>query len=366
MKSLRSEEQVGGDSVDFAIPVEIQYAKGIKVNNYPRHKELLLLTHTETDTVAHYILYPRTEEQPTGLKPGVIPVAVPVDRIACLSTPQVGALSLLGAEARLVAAAKINYISSPRLQTRIEAGDLIELGDGISPNREAVLMARPEVMLQDFGGGQELDKVWLQAGVTPILFASWQEQSLLGRAEWLKVAGMLLGLNARADSLFAEMVSTYREAQKIVASERDTIPILYGLDYKGVWYVPGEYSYPTALFADAGVHYDYIPRERESKPRSFEYIYARHRHAKIWIASTQSPIDSKDAFISLNERYAYFDAAGKDGHIFLNSKRLNATGGNDYWESGPYRPDLLLKDFIKMTRPEKLPDHELYYFVELK
>lgn len=69
-------------------------------------------------------------------------------------------------------------------------------------------------------------------------------------------------------------------------------------------------------------------------------------------------------FLALNERYGHFDAA-KEGRIFIDRKRVNEYGGNDYWESGLYRPDLLLKDLIKITRPELLPDYETSYWIEL-
>ena len=45
---------------------------------------------------------------------------------------------------------------------------------------------------------------------------------------------------------------------------------------------------------------------------------------------------------------------------------MNASGGNDYWESGVARPDLLLSDMIKICHPNLYPDYELTYFEQLK
>lgn len=358
--------QAEADSIDFAYPVRFDHARTLTVSNHPSHKELVLFSPGTTDTLATYILYPRSGRKPEVSNPKAIAIAVPVERIACMSTPQVGTLPLLGASDRLVGAAKLENINSPEIRQRIEQGKVIEIARGMSENKEHILLARPEVVLQDLTRMDEQDAELMKVGIMPVLFNSWKEQDLLGRAEWLKVSGLLLGLNQRADSIFTHIARDYDEARQIASSARDTIPILYGLDYKGLWYLPGEYSYPTAMFRDAGLKYDYIPGEVNSTPVSFEYVFSRHRHRKIWISVMTGKIYTKQDFTALNERYTYFDAAREGGKIFLDRKRVNEFGGNDYWESGPYRPDLILKDLIKMTRPELLPDYELYYFIELQ
>ncbi|MDO4691298.1 MAG: ABC transporter substrate-binding protein [Porphyromonadaceae bacterium] len=354
------------DSIDFAHPVQFHHARTVQVANYPDHKELVVFSPGQADTLATYILYPRTGSRPQNIKTGAIAIPIPVQRIACLSTPQVGTLPLLGASDRLVGASNLENINSPEVRQHINEGKVLEIARGMSENKESVLACSPEVVLQDFSRMDEQDVELMKVGIMPVLFNSWKEQDLLGRAEWLKVSGMLLGLNQRADSIFSRIAHDYEEARQIATNTQDTIPILYGLDYKGMWYIPGEYSYPTAMFRDAGLKYDYIPGEANSTPVSFEYVFSRHRHAKIWISVMTGKIYTKQDFTALNERYTYFDAAKEGGKIFLDRKRVNEFGGNDYWESGPYRPDLILKDLIKMTRPELLPDYELYYFIELK
>ena len=42
-------------------------------------------------------------------------------------------------------------------------------------------------------------------------------------------------------------------------------------------------------------------------------------------------------------------------------------GGNDFWESGSLRPDLILNDLVQMIHPElSAPGDSLYYHIELK
>lgn len=360
------QKQTEIDSADFAHQVHFDYAETIKVNNYPNYKELIILSPERTDTLATYILYPRWRKRPTEVHQSATMIPVPIERIACLSTTQVGAIAVLGATDRLVGASKLNYINSPEVRQRISEGKVIEIARGMHKNYESILMARPEVLLQDLTHRKAQDAELIKAGTMPVLSNAWKERNLLGRAEWLKLSGLLLGLNQRADSIFKRISIDYQEASRIATNKPDTIPILWGHDYKGMWHIPGEYSYPTAMFRDAGLKFDYMPDKVDSTPVSFEYVFSRHRHKKIWISVMTGKVYTKKDFLALNERYSYFDVAGEGGKIFLDRKRVNEYGGNDYWESGPYRPDLILKDLIKMTRPELLPDYELYYFIELQ
>ena len=50
-------------------------------------------------------------------------------------------------------------------------------------------------------------------------------------------------------------------------------------------------------------------------------------------------------------------------YTFANTK--GETGGLLFYELGPARPDLILKDLIYIFHPELLPEHELFFFKPL-
>lgn len=353
------------DSLDFSQQVRIKYAKQFALVNKAEYKELYLFVPGTQDTLARYLLYPAGKAKPNDVDTRFVPIAVPIKSIACSSTTQIGALDALGRGELLVATGSMNNITSPRIRKRIEAGKVAEIARGMSRNNELLIAAQPDVFLQDFSDKREQDEELQRAGVQPLLFNAWKETSLLGRAEWLKVLGLLTGRNAQADSLFEHIEVEYQATKSLVAHETDTIQILYGQEYKGVWYVPGEYSYQTKMFADAKIKYDYMPDKVDSTPVSFEHVFSRHRHKKIWLSMMTGKMVTLKDFLALNERYISFDAA-REGEIWLDRKRVNEFGGNDYWESGPYNPHLILKDIIKITRPHLLPNYETTYFLRLR
>ena len=54
------------------------------------------------------------------------------------------------------------------------------------------------------------------------------------------------------------------------------------------------------------------------------------------------------------------------GKIYNNNRRTNEFGGNDYRESGTVNPNLVLRDLIKIFHPDLLPNHEFYYYEQLR
>ncbi|WOC40201.1 hypothetical protein [Polaribacter sp. HL-MS24] len=46
--------------------------------------------------------------------------------------------------------------------------------------------------------------------------------------------------------------------------------------------------------------------------------------------------------------------------------RKGTSGGVIYYELASTRPDLVLKDLIKITNPEVLPNYELTFFEKMK
>ena len=357
-------DSIVADSADFDHAVHFDYAKGIQVANHPGYKEVFIFTPDEPDTLARYFLYPRGHK-PEVTAPGARYIAVPVRTMGTLSTTEIGALTLLDLRDVLVACSDPRNINDSILAERTRRGEIAEIGRGMGRNVEQIIATHPEIIMQGLQESDAKDEDIRASGIEIVFFNNWKEQSLLGRAEWMKFVGMLFGRNVRAEETFQRIEREYLEAKKIAAQEPEFLPVLYGQDYKGSWYVPGEYSYVTSMLTDAHIKYDFIPGQVANKPMSFEYVFSRHRHAPVWLSMMVGKDITLKDFLSMNERYQHFDAA-KAGNVWIDRKRVNEYGGNDYWESGPYNPHLILKDLIKITRPHLLPDYETTYWVKLQ
>ena len=76
-------------------------------------------------------------------------------------------------------------------------------------------------------------------------------------------------------------------------------------------------------------------------------------------------IKTIQAFSQLHARYADFTAV-RSGRVLVPNKRVNATGGNDFWQTGVYEPNLQVKDLVFLTRPDLLPSYTPKYWIALQ
>ena len=275
-----------------------------------------------------------------------------------------GVLPILGLRDVLVACSEPSNINDSLLHQRFISGQIANIGQGMGRNVEQILATHPDVLLQSMSESTEQDKELIRAGISTLTIHNWQEGSLLARAEWLKVVGLLFGRNQVADSAFRSIESEYRAACDLVRAEPEELPILYGLDYQGVWYIPSEDSYVTSMLRDAKLRYEATPSGVVSEPVGFEYVFSRHRHARTWICVTPQRLTRLEEFLALSDRYGHFDAA-QTGSVWVDRKTVGY-GSSDFWEGAPYRPHLILKDLIKATRPHLLPQYSPTYFLRLE
>ena len=108
--------------------------------------------------------------------------------------PEARAEALLDALETLVGFPETNYISSPKARKRISEGTLVDVGKSQQLNVERILELNPDLLLSY--GVESIDgslKRFNEMGIPSIFIGEWNEQNPLGRAEWLKVFGALLG-----------------------------------------------------------------------------------------------------------------------------------------------------------------------------
>ena len=220
-------------------------------------------------------------------------------------------------------------------------------------------------MTTAYNAEDENTKRLRQSGLNVIYNIEWQEPSILGRTEWIKFIGAFLDKEQMADSLFQSISDNYEELKYEVAQHRDlNQPTIFsGQDYRGTWSLPGGNSYSAQLFRDAGAAYPYAnDSSAVSISSTIEEAMIKFSKNDIWVGVQENSLEE---LAQRDSRYTLFDAY-KNGNVYNTNKRINATGGNDYWEGAVARPDLLLKDMVKICHPELLPDYELTYMNQLQ
>jgi iron complex transport system substrate-binding protein len=358
----------------FPSKVKVIQAKGFTVEYHRNYKVVSVKNPwRNADTTFQYVLVQCNTPVPTGFKDTQI-VLVPVNSVVVMSTTHLPLLDKLGLIDRLVGVSDFKQINTPSVMAKIKAGKLQEVGRSNSTNVEKVLEIRPDLVTTYGVGDPKSDShpKLIEAGLSVAIIAEYMESSPLGRAEWLKFMALFFNRETEAEQVFSQMATRYESIAKIAQTAKTQPTVFSGFDSRGTWYIPGGDSYAAKFISDAGGNYvwkDDFPSERlrqrstGSLNLSFERVFDRAQTADVWINSSQAWHSVND-ITNTDRRYAKFRAV-KNAKLFNPTARMNATGGNDFWEGGTANPDLVLADLVKALHPELLPNHQFIYYQSL-
>jgi len=346
------------------IAQQIECATGFTIKNHPTYKEITITSPwPDAKNTYTYLLYPKGTSKPPATAHTTC-IEIPIDRIVVTSTTDIPILEYLEVENKLVGFPNTDYISSEKTRTLIDNDVVKELGNEQSINTELVLELQPDLILGFSANGNTKAYDLIQkTGIPVVMNGSWMEQHPLGRAEWIKFIAAFFNKEAIADRIFKDIKKNYTEATALVGNAPSSPTVLSGNMFKDIWYAPGGDSYVAQFFNDANTQYLWnTNRKTGSIPLSFESVLEKAQNADLWITTgnTSSLSELKEE----NNRYTLFDTF-KNKAVYSSTLKTGAKGGFVYFELGPLRPDLILKDIIKIAHPELLNDYELYFFKKL-
>lgn len=335
----------------FPEKVTLSDSQGWKIEYFNNYKVITVLNPwRDADVQFSYVLVQCGTPPPADVGDAQV-IEVPVQSIVAMSTTQLPHLNELGMLDRLVGVDSFQYINTPAVVELVEAGKLIEIGSGSEVNVELVIDLEPDLVMTYGVGNPEFDShpKLLEAGLSVALNSEYMELSPLGRAEWIKFTGAFFNQEAAASEAYADLAGRYEAMAAMVRDVSERPTVFTGAPFRGTWFMPGGNSYVARYLADAGANYLWAEDESTgSQQLSFEEVFERAQGADFWLntSSWQSLADG----LAADERFALF-AAFENGSVFNNNARLNANGGNDYWETGVTNPDLVLADLIRIFHP---------------
>ncbi|MFV0541737.1 MAG: ABC transporter substrate-binding protein [Aestuariibaculum sp.] len=289
---------------------------------------------------------------------------IPINRIVVTSTTHVANLDLLNQTQTLVGFPQTDFISSKKARTLIENGNVRELGKNESINTEVILELKPDVVI-GFGidGNTKVFETIKKSGIPVIFNGDWVEHSPLAKAEWIKFFGVLFNKETQSDSIFDIIEKNYSEAKILAKQATERPTVLSGAMHGDIWFLPNGKSTEAQLLHDANTRYLWQDTKGSgSLSLSFETVYTKAKNADIWL--NPSIYNSMESLKAGNLQHAAFNAF-KTNRIYTFTNTTGTTGGVTYFEEGFSRPDLALKDLIKICHPQLLPNYNLYFYKHL-
>jgi len=343
----------------------VSYASGFDIDEYDSYT--LVTIHTPWPDSKKNFTYALIQEGVSLENPkdfdAVIPV--PVNTIAVTSTTHIPSLEMLHETEALVGFPNLNFISSKETRQRISEGKIVDLGQNENLNTEIIIELSPEVLVGfAMDGINPTFSVIEKTGIPVLYNGDWTETTPLGKAEWIKFFGALFDKKEEADSIFSAIEKEYLWAKDLALTAETKPTVISGAMFKDVWYTPQGNSWGAQFIADA--QGDYLWKDSKgtgSLSLNIEAVLEKGHEADIWIGPAQ--YHSLEALEKGSAAYTQFKAF-QSGEVYTYNLKKGETGGSIYFELAPNRPDLVLKDHIKMLHPELLPEHELFFFDKLQ
>jgi iron complex transport system substrate-binding protein len=343
----------------------IKYAKGFSIVNYEGYSVVKVRNPWPNANKTYtYILKDRKGIVPDSLLKNTI-ITVPIQSIVVTSTTHIPSLEMLNEEKTLVGFPHLDYVSSPKVRNLIDSGKVKELGTNQSLNTEALIDMQPNVII---GYGIDntnptLDNLQ-KSGLKVMLNGDWNEETPLGKAEWIKFFGVLYGKQKQADEIFTKIEKEYLKTIEIAQGAKNKPTILIGDMFEDKWYLPKGTSWGCLLLKEANSNYLWQETKGTgSLALSFETVFEKAKDADFWITSGQ--FSSLKEMTDANPHYDQFNAF-KNKNVYSFSAKKGKTGGILYYELAPNRPDIVLKDIVKIVHPELLVGYQPFFFEKLQ
>ncbi len=305
-------------------------------------------------------------------------VTRPLNRLIVMSTSYIGFLDAIRADSVIVGVSGGEYVCDSSVRVGLRNGTVADIGYDASPDYERIMALKPDLLLTysvSPAKSRFLSKLE-SLGIRTFIVSEHLERHPLARAAHIRLFGALTGNMAAADSVLNAVSKNYISLRDSLSrTMRAPRKILVNIPYKDQWFIPGQESYLTTLFKDAGGEILGAKAGGSvSGQISVETAYSLSKEADLWMnvgwCRTLEQLLSvnplfEDFLMNIQKNAAargYTDKDGADAApvVWNDNKRLNAKGGNDFWESGVVRPDVLLRDLVGIFS-DSCEDRLTYY-----
>jgi iron complex transport system substrate-binding protein len=334
---------------------DIKHAKSLAISSFDGYSIVTISNPWPNASKSFtYVLKEKSINLPDSLKK-YQQIQIPLKQIVVTSTTSIPFLEMLNAENKLVGFPNTDYISSEKTRKRIESGKVVNLGSNEQINIEKIIALNPELIIS-FGidnNNTALNNLE-KNGLKTLILADWMEQSPLGRAEWIKLFGHLLGKKKESYKLFSKIEKDYNDA-KLLAKKANRKPsVLNGGMLEDQWFVTRGDSWMSQFINDANGTYIWKDlKGTGSQAFGFEEVFLKGKRADFWFTDDYKSLENMNSF---NTHYKEFEAY-KNKKVYSLVSKKGKTGGVLFYEQATARPDLVLKDMIAILHPSLLKNY---------
>ncbi len=325
----------------------------------------------EYHSVERYVLVQCGTQAPPlgGVLAGAQIISIPAKTVTVTNNEDLGLMIALGLRDQIKSVGS-RAIYDEALWNKFLAGRLpVTFGWGTSEiHLEWMLDLKPDVIL--VGAYQSQAALNMQRvrtlGIQTLPSLSRIEALPLGRAEWLKAVATVFNLESTASALYDDVAKRYRELSNRARRVTRRPSAFWGSTYAAGEWTVARNSFQARLLEDAGA----VNRFADQGPTVMmragpELIVERGGDAEYWITENGT-IMHEDGSPQIPGTPLDAIQAVRAGHAYDPCKPLRVeNNGCDYYQTGTYRPDLVLNDLVWLFHPDLAADHQPYFLKKL-
>jgi iron complex transport system substrate-binding protein len=344
----------------FPEKTTLKYAKGFAVEYHNNYKILAIDPDLDGQSVQRFALVQRGTPAPADFPANNV-IDVPVRRFGVLNFVWEGLIDEMDLEQRLVGVYSYRTTTSPAIRKLIDDRKISQLGCCAYVDVETLAVARPDVVITGYAKPDPASQLLAQARIKSLAIGTIWETSMLARAEWSKLFGLLFNREHDAEARFNRIAQSYEALSARAVSAGNKPLVLTGYPTRDKWISSWEF---LRFVKDAGATV-FTPRQPEDMPVNlqaeipFEAAMERGRHASFWVFLPDF-VGSFQALLALEQRLSLLPSV-QQGAVYDVCKACTAELDSPYWSGYLANPDKVLADLVHILKPEVLPQHQLVY-----
>ena len=317
-----SHREIKGLTYDHSM--ELSYAEEFSVDYYEGGYALITI-----DQSGEFLVVPEGRKAPEGLDGDITVLQQPVSNIYLVATSAMDLFRAIdGIDSIRLSGTKENGWYIQEAKDAMESGKMIYAGKYNAPDYELILnegcgLAIESTMIYH---NPEVKEKLEQFGIPVLVERSSYESHPLGRTEWMKLYGVLLGKENQAEKVFEEQSS---KLEKVLSAENTgkTVAFFY-INSTGAVNVRKSGDYVSEMIRLAGGKY--VPEDTGSNDNALstmnmqmEEFYAKAKDADyiIYNSTIDGELTTIDELLSKSELLADFKAV-KNGNVWCTGKNL--------------------------------------------
>ena len=315
-------QELAGMKYDHSL--ELQYADQFAGDYYEGGYALITIAGGE-----RFLLVPEDKEAPEGLDADISVIQKPVQNIYLVATSAMDLFCALdGLDSISLSGTNADGWYVDKAKKAMEDGDIAFAGKYSAPDYELILSKNCDLAIEStmIYHQPEVQEKLEKFGIPVLVEHSSYESHPLGRTEWIKLYGVLLGKEDQAQKLFQEQVDKLKSVEDSENTGK-TVAFFY-INSMGAANVRKSNDYVSKMIELAGGEYIFHDPAEDDNALStmnmqMEEFYAKAKDADyiIYNSTIDGELDSIDELLAKSSLLADFKAV-KDGNVWCTGQNL--------------------------------------------